>query len=86
MDANNVAGPDSRKLTVMINVHDVKKLPQAGKNLAKFITELSHDHGLFTTDIVMSVEPTVYTALGPAEMPADEDGPEIVFVPEREEE
>jgi len=84
MNANNVAGPESRKLTVLLNVHDVKKLPQAGKNLAKFITELSHEHGLFTTDIVMSVEPTVYTSLGPAELPADEGDIEIVFVPERE--
>ncbi|WP_427050427.1 hypothetical protein [Paenibacillus sp. TC-CSREp1] len=84
MRDNNVAGPDSRKLTVMLNVHDMRKLPQAGKNLAKFITELSNEHGLFTTDIVMSVEPTVYTSLGPAEMPADEGDFEIVFVPERE--
>lgn len=84
MRDNNVAGPDSRKLTVMLNVHDMRKLPQAGKHLAKFITELTQDHGLFTTDIVMSVEPTVYTALGPAEMPAGEGEFEIVFTPERE--
>ncbi|WP_434750204.1 hypothetical protein [Paenibacillus amylolyticus] len=84
MDVNNVAGPETRKLTVMLNVHDVRKLPQAGKNLAKFITELSHEHGLFMTDIVMSVEPTQYTAFGAAELPADEGDIEIVFVPERE--
>lgn len=78
MDTNNVAGPETRKLTVMLNVHDVRKLPQAGKNLAKFLTELSHDHGLFTTDIVMSVEPTVYTAMGPAELPEREVEIEII--------
>ena len=81
----NVAGPETRKVTVLINVPDAKRLPQVGGHLAKFLTALTKDHGLFTVEVALSVEPTQYTAFGAAEMPPEESEFEIVFTPEKEE-
>jgi hypothetical protein len=80
----NVAGPEMRNVTVLLNVQDAKKLPQTGAYLSKFLTNLTQEHGLFTVSIVVSVEPAESTAFGAAEMPrTDIDGDvDIVFITE----
>lgn len=78
------AGPETRKLTVLINVSDARRLPQVGGHLAKFLTALTKDHGLFNVEVALSVEPTQYTAFGPAEMPPEELDMQIEIVSEEE--
>ena len=78
MDA---AGPETRIVTVLVNVKDAKKLPQTGAYLAKFLSNLTKDHGLFSVNVAVSVDPAESTAFGAA-LPPEEDEIEIVFIPE----
>lgn len=82
----DVAGPENRNVTVLLNVKDAKKLPQTGVYLSKFLTNLTEEHGLFTVSIAVSVEPAESTAFGAAQPPEDPaQDIEIVFIPEGDE-
>ncbi|MGF9711675.1 hypothetical protein [Paenibacillus naphthalenovorans] len=70
----------SRALTIGINVNDARKLPQAGRHLAAFLKSVDHDHGPFDINVVVSVEPTVTSAIGPVELPADDGADQTVEV------
>lgn len=80
-------GPEGRTLSIGINVDAASKLPKVGEYVAKFLTNLTEKHGLFTVNIAVSVEPTEASAIGPVEPTNDDDGyseMEIVFIPEKE--
>ncbi|WP_054958423.1 hypothetical protein [Paenibacillus dakarensis] len=78
----DVAGPETRNVTVLVNVKDAKKLPQTGAYLAKFLSNLTKDHGLFSVNVAASVEPAQETAFGAAQPPEEPTEIEIVFIPE----
>ncbi|MCM3784360.1 hypothetical protein M3231_15355 [Neobacillus mesonae] len=80
-------GPEGRTLSIGINVDAASKLPKVGEYVAKFLTHLTEQHGLFTVSIAVSVEPTEASAIGPIEPVNDDDEDsdfEIIFIPEKE--
>lgn len=88
MSEHNVAGPESRVLSIGINVSDAKKLPKVGEYVAEFLSNLTQEHGLFTVNLALSVAPTESSAIGPIEYPNSSGGNgeiEIVFIPEGDE-
>jgi hypothetical protein len=66
-----------RTLALGINVSEADQLPKVGRYLAKFLTEIDHPHGPFDLNLVVSVNPTDASAIGPVEIPTTQDEPQI---------
>lgn len=87
-EEHNVAGPESRVLSIGINVSDAKKLPKVGEYVSGFLSNLTREHGLFSVNLALSVEPTESSAIGLIEYPNNNGGNDkidIVFIPEGDE-
>lgn len=68
-----------RALSIGINVKDIRKLPKVGRDIAKFLKSVDHDHGPFDVNIALSVEPTEAGAIGPIELGAQTQGIEVIY-------
>lgn len=69
-----------RQISVGINVTNAEDLPKVGGYLAKFLDRVDIPHGPFDVDIVLSVEPTDATGIGPANIPGTAPIIEFTYV------
>jgi hypothetical protein len=70
-------GGTERRIALGVNVKDAKELPQVGRYLSRFIKEIDGDHGPFNLTVELIVAPMGTSALPPAEIPKDDDKPNV---------